>query len=323
VHKPDHPDRSRFSAASRGGSGYSVNVLGLSDAAFNLLRDLIEQRVGVYFDESKRGLLSDKLADLVVANGLTSFLDYYYLLRHDPDADRHWARLLDRLAVPETYFWRQAEQFEVLARVLAPRHFRKRPNRPLRIWSAACCTGEEPLSIAIALAEAGLLDSQEIQITATDASGAMLDRAKAGLYGERSFRALPVQLRQKYFVPEGSAWRVDPRVASHVEWGTANLAEPSDIARFADADVIFCRNVFIYFSEQAIRRAVRGFADHMPNHGWLFLGASESLARVSADFELQELDGAFAYAKPGHPEVLPSPLSLTARVLANSESPAA
>jgi chemotaxis protein methyltransferase CheR len=193
----------------------------------------------------------------------------------------------------------------------------------LRIWSAACCTGEEPLSIAIALAEAGLLDGEQIEITATDASTAMLDRAKAGLYGERSFRALPVHLRQKYFVPEGAAWRVSARVASHIEWGTANLADPLDIARFAGVDVIFCRNVFIYFSEQAIRRAIRCFADHMPAHGWLFLGASESLARVSADFELQELDGAFAYAKPGHPEVLPSPLSLTTRLLTNSESPAA
>ena len=125
MHRPEHSDRSRLSSgAHRSGIGYSADVLGLSDAAFNLLRDLIEQRVGVFFDENKRGLLSDKLADLVVAHGLTSFLDYYYLLRHDPDATRHWGRLLDRLAVPETYFWRQAEQFDVLARVLTPRHFR-------------------------------------------------------------------------------------------------------------------------------------------------------------------------------------------------------
>lgn len=322
MHKPEHPERSRLSAGShRSATGYSADVLGLSDAAFNLLRDLIEQRVGVFFDENKRGMLSDKLADLVVANGLTSFLDYYYLLRHDPDAARHWARLLDRLAVPETYFWRQAEQFDVLARLLAPRHFRKRPNRPFRIWSAACCSGEEPISIAIALSEAGWLDREPIEITATDASSAMVDRARAGVYGERAFRALPVHLRQKYFTPEGNAWRVDPGIASRVRWGTANLVEATDVARFADADVIFCRNVFIYFSEQAIRRAIRAFADRMPAHGWLFLGASESLTRVSADFELQDLDGAFAYTKPGHPDVIPS--SLTTRLLTNSESPAA
>lgn len=322
MHKPEHPQRSDVSLSShRSSVGYSADILGLSDAAFSLLRDLIEQRVGVFFDQNKRGLLSDKLADLVVANGLTSFLDYYYLLRHDPDAARHWARLLDRLAVPETYFWRQAEQFDVLVRILTPRHFRKRPNRPLRIWSAACCSGEEPISIAIALTEAGWFDREQITITATDASSAMVDRARAGLYGERAFRALPVHLRQKYFTPEGTFWRVDPGIAAHITWGTANLVEEQDVAPFADADVIFCRNVFIYFSEQAIRRTIRAFADRMPAYGWLFLGASESLTRVSADFELQELDGAFVYTKPGHPDIIPS--SVTTRLLSNSESPAA
>src|SRR5918993_4272191 len=131
------------------GGGFSADVLGFSESTFVLLRDLIAQRTGVYYAHDKRDLLADKLADLLAARGMTSYLDYYYLLRYDGDAARHWMELVDRLAVPETYFWRQPDQVLAVARVLAPHHFARRPGTPFRIWSAACCTGEEPLSIAI------------------------------------------------------------------------------------------------------------------------------------------------------------------------------
>src|SRR5919107_1545890 len=165
-----------------GSGGSSADVLGFSESTFALLRDLIAQRTGVHFSNDKRDLLADKLADLLAARGMTSYLDYYYLLRYDADAARHWVELVDRLAVPETYFWRQPDQVLAVARVLAPQHFSMRPNTPFRIWSAACCTGEEPLSIAIALAEAGLLDTRPIEIVASDASGAMIERARRGVY---------------------------------------------------------------------------------------------------------------------------------------------
>ena len=286
-------------------SGYTTRALGLSDGALRVLRDLIAERTGVHYGDDKSGLLADKLADLLLENGLTSFLDYYYLLKHDPDAGRHWNRLADRLAVPETFFWRQAEQFELLARLIVPRHLRDHPGRRLRIWSAACCTGEEPLSIAIALAEAGRLGElgDRIQIVATDASLSMLDRARSGVYGERSFRALPVSLRQKYFVEERSGWRIDRRMLDAVQWDRANLADPRDMARFADADVVFCRNVFIYFSDDAIRRTVQVLGQHMPPQGWLFLGAAESLTRFDCGFELHDAEGVFVYVRPDHPDL--------------------
>jgi len=184
----------------RGSSNNSSLSLGnttfaLTDAAFSLLRELIEQRTGVVFDEAKRGLLADKLSEPVAANGLTSFLDYYYLLRYDENAEAHWAVLMDRLAVPETFFWRQAEQILAVANVIAPAHFLAYPGRPLRIWSAGCCTGEEPISLAIALAEAGLLGKYPIDIAATDGSAEMIARARHGSYGERSFRQLPPALK--------------------------------------------------------------------------------------------------------------------------------
>jgi chemotaxis protein methyltransferase CheR len=268
----------------------------LKPAVFVLLRDLIAEKTGVHFDEPKRPLLADKLAAEIAELGLTSFLDYYYLLRYDDPTGAHWSRVADRLAVPETYFWRQPEQFQALAKVITPALLAGAQGRSLRIWSAACCTGEEPISIAIALAEAGLLESQWITIVGSDASAAMLERAKGGRYGPRSFRQLPEALQRKYFVPDGpSKWRPISEIASRMSWQLANLVKPEETRDLDTSDVIFCRNVFIYFSDDGIQRVARRFARRMPPDGHLFLGASESLTRLDVDFELREVDGTFVY----------------------------
>ena len=281
----------------RGSVGYSADVLGFSESAFVLLRDLIAQRAGVFFGDDKRDLLADKLADLLAERGTTSYLDYYYLLRYDTDAQRHWNALLDRLSVPETYFWRQPDQILALSQVVAPRHFERHPRSPLRIWSAACCTGEEPVSIAIALAEVGLLYHRPIEIVASDASEAMVDRARRGRFGARSFRSLPADLRDRYFRPIGTEWQVDERLHSQIRWTTANLVDRGEVMPLARADAIFCRNVFIYFSDETIAKVVHWFAGGLADDGVLFLGASESLTRLGTDFELAEVGGAFAYVK--------------------------
>ncbi len=283
----------------RGSIGFNADALGLSQTAFVLLRDLIAERTGQYFDDAKRDLLADKLATILAAHGLGSFLDYYYLLRYDADAERHWSELMDRLSVPETFFWRQPEHFAALAHTIVPRHFARARGDTLRIWSAACCTGEEPLSVAIALAEAGWLDRGPIEIAASDASSAMVARARRGVYGDRSFRNLPPELREKYFTREPAGWRVSPALHERVRWSVANLMDPSEAGPLADAHVIFCRNVFIYFSAANIERVVRLFGERMPACGHLFLGAAESLTRIASAFELEQAGQAFVYVKRG------------------------
>ncbi len=289
--------------------GFASGILGLSSDAFLLLRDLVAERTGVYFDEARRDVFADRIAELVVARGMSSFLDYYYLLRYDGDADRHWLELRDRLAVPETYFWRQAEQFDALVQHIVPAHFRAQDARPLRIWSAACCTGEEPLSIVIALAQAGWLTRAPIVIVASDASPALLARARTGIFKPRAFRSFPEALRNRYFEPlDGGDWRIDPALLARVQWRAANLVELADIAGLATADVVFCRNVFIYFSDDAVRRVGQWLWDRMPTPGYLFLGASESLTRLRSPFELRELGGAFVYLKQAAAaDVAPTP----------------
>ena len=277
---------------------HNAGALGLSTSALPLVRDLIEDRTGVYFDDRKLPMLADKVSELVAALDLTSFLDYYYLLRYDEAAPKYWNDLMDQLAVPETYFWRQHEQFDAVAGVVAPAHFSRWPDRPLRIWSAACCTGEEPLSILIALAEAGQLEPGRVEVIASDASRAMLDRARAGVYRARSFRQMPEALRAKYFCATGNdAWRARECLTRFITWRQANLGDAAEWSELASADVVFCRNVFIYFSDDAIRRVASQLYRRMPDDGHLFLGASESLTRFGLGFHLREIGRSFVYVK--------------------------
>ena len=288
----------RDAGGDRGGpAGYSAGILGFSDSAFTLLRDLIAQHSGVFFGDERRDQLADKLSDLVASLGMTSFLDYYYLLRYDAEREQHWTALMDRLAVPETYFWRQPDQIRAFAQIVAPEHFAAHPGRPLRVWSAACCSGEEPISLAIALDQEGLLDRMPIEIVASDASPALVERARRGIYGERSFRSLPRELWARYFHSHGERWRADPRIHERIRWTTANLVDSSAVRALAAVDAIFCRNVFIYFSDETVTRVTQTFAEGLADDGRLFLGASESLTRLETPFELTELGGAFVYVK--------------------------
>lgn len=276
---------------------FYTESLGLPDSAFALLRDLIHERTGLFYENGKSDLLTDKLSPLVVERGFNSFLDYYYLLKYDAAANDEWERVMDALSVQETYFGREADQVRALVDVLVPQYFSAHHVAPLRIWSAACATGEEPLSIAMALNEKGWFDRAPIEIYASDASTAAIAKARRGVYRERSFRSLTPQLRTKYFTPDQSGWRVVPELQARVHWSVANLMVESEVARLAKASVIFCRNVFIYFSQDSIRKAVRLFSRLMPRPGYLLIGASESLLRLTTDFDFQEIGGAFVYVK--------------------------
>jgi chemotaxis protein methyltransferase CheR len=276
---------------------FYADTLGISDSAFALLRDLIHERTGLFYENGKSDLLTDKLSPLVIERGFSSFLDYYYLLKYDAEANREWLRVMDALSVQETFFWREVDQVRALVEAIVPEHFSTRRTTPLRIWSAACATGEEPLTIAMALNEAGWFERAPIEIYASDASSIAIERARRGIYRERSFRSLPAELREKYFSQEQGGSRVSPALHAKVRWAIANLMNEAEVAALATSRVIFCRNVFIYFSDDTVRRVVRTFAERMPEPGYLFVAASESLLRLTTQFQFQEISGAFVYVK--------------------------
>ena len=244
-------------------------------------------------------MLVDRLAPLVLERGFRSFLDFYYLLKYDdPAAAAEWRRVIDALSVQETFFWREVDQIRALVSHVVPEIALRDRGRPIRIWSVPCATGEEPLTIAMALQEAGWFERASIEIHASDASPAALARARAGVYRERSFRALPPALREKYFEHTPAGLAPTPALAGRISsWSLVNLMDKNEIAARTGTPVIFCRNAFIYFSAAAIGHVVNSFADAMPTPAYLFVGASESLLRVTDRFSLEEIGGAFVYVK--------------------------
>ncbi len=260
-----------------------------------LIRDLVMERTGLLYDHGKTQLLLEKLSPLVIERGFQSFLDYYYLLKYDDTAEEEWLRVIDTISVQETFFWREMDQVNALVEVLVPEWTKSHKGMPLRIWSAACASGEEPLTIAMALNEAGWFKRVPIEIIGTDGSCMALQRAKEGIYRERAFRNLPDHLRDKYFQKAGHGWRINSELHSRVHWNRANLVNRSELAMFAHIPFIFCRNVFIYFSNDTIRRVVKSFADYSTKPTYLFVGISESLLKVTNDFELIDVGKAFVY----------------------------
>jgi chemotaxis protein methyltransferase CheR len=258
-----------------------------------LLRDLIHERTGIFFENDRMDQLLEKLEPVARNRGCRSFLEYYYALKDNEQGE--WQRAWEALSVQETYFWREMAQVNALTSVIVPSWFQHR-STPFRIWSAACATGEEPYTIAIALVEAGF-GSHPIEIIASDASTGALAKARSAIYREKSFRTLPQELRRRYFENVDEAWKLDPGIVRRVRLERVNLFEPGEVAPMARVQAMFCRNVFIYFSPHAIRQTVAIVASKMPAGGCLFTGASESLLRMTTDFELKEIAGALAYVR--------------------------
>lgn len=261
-----------------------------------LLRDLVHEHIGIYFEPDRYDTLLDKLRDRALAHGCSSYLDYYYLLKYQGVGPTEWLRVMDAFSVQETYFWRELAHLRALVDTVVPAWF-KRHRLPLHIWSAACATGEEPASIAIALLEGGW-GNHPISIQASDASEAALAKARTGIYRERSFRALPPELRARYFdVPIEGGSRLRQELLLPIAYQRANLVVPAEHQHLAGAPVIFCRNVFIYFSPDAIRRTLASFAKRTPAGAHLFVGASEPLLQLTTDFTLHEVGTGSVYIR--------------------------
>ena len=255
-----------------------------------LLRDLIQERLGLSLnDHNGIGLIVNKLSGRVEQNHCKSFLEYYHLLMSGgAAADEEWRLVIAVLARSKSGFFRHTRAVRALVNVALPRLLSISPKEPLRIWSAGCSTGEEPISIAMALSEGGWFERVPIEIHASDASYVAIERAMHGVYSESRIHPLDVHLRDKYFTQEQAGWRVVPELHKLINWKVANMMIQNEISDLARSQVIFCQNVFIYFTDPAIRKTLQLLARLMPAGAYLFSDSGEYFTGLISSTDLFE-----------------------------------
>lgn len=274
--------------------------LPLSDELYMRFRELLRSRAGLHYPDRKRGDLAYGLNQALQASGCSSFHELYSAL---PESPALWRLLMETLTIGETYFFRNSAQFNALRERILPDLVRRRSEtRYVRMWSAGCATGEEPYSLAIILHEMLGHDPRwQLSLLATDINQAFLERARQGLYSEWSFRETTAEQRARYFEREGTRWQLQESIRRMVMFQPLNLVTdeyPSLINGTSALDVIFCRNVMIYFDEQTIIQLVDRFFRSLAPGGWLFVGHAEPQTRIYNRFEVHNFPDTIVYRKP-------------------------
>jgi chemotaxis protein methyltransferase CheR len=271
--------------------------LELPDDVIRLLRVAIYKRTGMWFADNSKYLLQKRLSPRARELNFDSFQKYFYFLQYDPRAESEFDQIYDLVTTNETYFFREPAQLTAFTEEIVPDILTRKPVKKVRIWSAGCSSGEEPYSLAILLAEAGWYGKAEFEIFASDINQQVLAKARKGTYRENAFRATDPTMREKYFTREAEAWRIRDEVRNRVSFGRLNLYDESRVSLLGHLDVVFCRNVIIYFDDASKRIVVTNFYNRLVEGGYLLLGHSESLISLSTQFKLRHLKHDMVYQK--------------------------
>lgn len=278
-------------------------MTGLSDADFRAVRDYLLATAGLVFDQSRRAGLASVVADRVRAMGAPDVPAYLAMLADgDGEGAVERQRLLDRVTVQETQFFRNAPQMEALRHRVLPELLRRSAGRgrPLTVWSAGCSTGEEPYSVAMMLLDLApsLAKRPHARVLATDISARALQVARRGSYSGRTLQSAPAEPRERWFEPRpGGALAVAPAVRQLVELRLHNLVTDPPPFGPGEVDLVVCRNVTIYFDRATTRSLMSSFHGVLAEGGYLLLGHSETLWQVSDEFSLVPVGDAFVYRR--------------------------
>ncbi len=273
----------------------------LSEYELDKVRQLIYDQTGMFFDKKKDYFLLSRVEQRANHLHIRSFQEYLDLLFLNR-SEREVQSFIESITINETYFFRDFPQLQgfaehVLQDYIASqrRIFRKR----LKIWSAACSTGEEPYTLAIILREA-IEDYNDwnISVDATDIDNQVIQYAQRGIYSDRSMKDTPHLYRRKYFDELGQGWQLKDNIRRQVQFESLNLIDKTGMRDRRDYDFIFCRNVLIYFDDVSRKNVVNSLYDSLSPGGYLFLGHSESIGRITAAFELQKSGDFLCYRKP-------------------------
>ena len=270
----------------------------LPDDVFRLLREQIYKRSGMWFSDSSKYLLQKRLSPRAKELNFDSFQKYFYFLQYDPRADAEFDQIFDLVTTNETYFFREPAQLQAFIEEIIPDLLSRKTIKKVRIWSAGCSSGEEAYSIAMLLTESGWYDHAQFEIFASDINQQVLGKARKGQYRDSAFRATTPQLRDRYFTRESdNSWRVIDEIRNRVSFGRLNLYDEARVSLLGHLDIVFCRNVIIYFDDASKKVVVTNFYNRLIDGGYLLLGHSESLISLSTQFKLRHLKNDMVYQK--------------------------
>jgi chemotaxis protein methyltransferase CheR len=266
---------------------------------FVRLCEFVYRRTGMVFTEAKRYYVQRRIDDRMAATGATSFASYFARLRSDVNGEVE--QFINAFTVNETYFYREDHQLHCLTNDILPARTKgKRSGEPIRIWSIPCSTGEEPYSIAMWLLDNWAeVDRFDIEIVGSDIDTSVLEAAEAGVFGKRALMRLTPEIIGRYFTDLGDErWAILDDLRQSVRFTPVNLVEPAETRPHGQFDVIFCRNVLIYFDDASRRIAAENLFENLAPGGFICLGHTESMSRISPLFEVRRYADAIVYQRP-------------------------
>jgi len=288
-----------------------------SSPSLEKLVSLIRDTTGNVISPARYAFLEEVAQRRARSRGLPSVKDYVHALSSN-ELDGEWENLIPLVTIKESYFFRAPQQFEIIRQQVLPRLLQARAqSKHIRIWSAACARGEEPATLAMILDSEPSLFGWDWTIVATDVDEGALAGARLGLYGERAVNQVPPDMLERYFRQRGKLFELDPELRSRILYRHLNLAHSPFALPFQECDLVLLRNVLIYFRRPLQRWVIAQTSKLLAPHGYLFLGASETLWQIQDDLEAVDLGSCFCYRHrtgptPAVPVLPPRPVEVKA-----------
>jgi len=268
----------------------------LAEATFKDIRDYIYDNSGIYIADSKKYLIENRLSRVIQEKNLQSYEDYLRLIKFSSNGNE-LSRLFDAMTTNETYFFREPQQLTVFAEEILSKVLElKKGLKKIKIWSAACSSGEEPYTLSMMLLEKRILPDK-YEIYASDLSEGVLASAKRAVYNSYSVRNIPEPYMMKYFSNSGQSYTLNDSVKNTVKFLKVNLIDNKNTASLRGMDIIFCRNVLIYFDTKSKQKVVSNLYDSLNPGGYLFIGQSESLHNVTRALRPSVINKVIMYQK--------------------------
>ncbi|MEY8880011.1 protein-glutamate O-methyltransferase CheR [Donghicola sp. XS_ASV15] len=278
-----------------------MSTTALSKEDFDVFREFFYKKTGIEFDDSKRYFVDKRLLKRIEETGSKSFRDYFISVRFE-SSQKEFQNIVNVMTVNETYFYREDHQFHTLTGDVLPEIVGRdrRRTKPIRILSLPSSTGEEPYSIALQLIENWPgLNQYDVELEGADIDTDVLNRAREGIYNRRSIQYLPPDVLRRHFTTmPGGQYQISDDIREAVHLFKTNLSNREDGRALRGYDVIFCRNLLIYFDDKSRQQAINTLFDALNPGGYLFLGHSESISRMTSLFEVRRFPKAIVYQRP-------------------------